>query len=580
MNARTIFDYITTEESNYILPVNILDWEWGMKDHIKTSFFYKHGRLLTGNSDNKPVKNIVKPILNLQYRTEDVDVKDIQLYIDQPDKYHLSFLVKKYHDEVFIKEFNIDEFIDNWKVQRIDYGLGLIKNVGQPAPEIIPLESLVFCDQTDILSGPIGIKHYFSPDQLQEMGKRGWGEESNGATITIQEAIVLAQEYKKDDKGVQAKTPGKYIEVYEVHGVLPESFLNDGGDPDTYIRQMQIVCFYKDEKGDKQGITLFKKKLKENPFKITKRDPVHGRACGYGGVEELFEPQVWINYSQIRMKDMLDAASKTILQTTDPSFTNRNKVSDMDNLEIAVLQEGSILSQVDTFPRNLQLFEKAVMEWENHAQQTAAANDSIMGENPNSGTPFKLQELVTQESHGLHDYRKGQYAKDLEIVYRDWILPYIAKEITKGTKFLSSLDLDEMQSVVESVVTNEANKYIKELILTGQPVNPEEVEMMKAQVREMFMKDNKKFIEILKDEMKDLPLSININVSGKQKNLSMYVDKLVNIFRQILAAPQVLENPGMAKLFNQIIEGSGLSPVDFTGMKALAQPINGQEQPN
>ena len=105
--ARDIFDYIKQEESRYQLPVNILDWEWCMKDHIKTSFFYKHGRLLTGNTDDKPVKNITKPILNLQYRTEDMDVKDIFIYADDPAKYHLSFLIKKYHDDVFIKENNL-----------------------------------------------------------------------------------------------------------------------------------------------------------------------------------------------------------------------------------------------------------------------------------------------------------------------------------------------------------------------------------------------------------------------------------------------------------------------------------------
>ena len=51
------------------------------------------------------------------------------------------------------------------------------------------------------------------------------------------------------------------------------------------------------------------------------------------------------------------------------------------------------------------------------------------------------------------------------------------------------------------------------------------------------------------------------------------LNKLVNIFRQILAAPQVLANPAMAKLFNQIIASSGLDPLDFSGLtKALPQP--------
>jgi hypothetical protein len=85
------------------------------------------------------------------------------------------------------------------------------------------------------------------------------------------------------------------------------------------------------------------------------------------------------------------------------------------------------------------------------------------------------------------------------------------------------------------------------------------------------MKDNRKFIEILKGELEDAQIMININIAGKQKNLAERVDKLVNIFRQIAVNPQVLEIPQMAKMFNQILEASGLSPIDFSMMKAPKQ---------
>jgi hypothetical protein len=226
------------------------------------------------------------------------------------------------------------------------------------------------------------------------------------------------------------------------------------------------------------------------------------------------------------------------------------------------------LSQVDTFPRNIALFEKSVAEWDAHAQQMGAANDSIMGKNPNSGTPFKLQELVTQESRGLHDFRRGKFAKDLEDIYRDWIIPYITREITKGQSFLSTLDIDEMQQISEMVIGNEANRLIREMILDGEEIRDEDLEAFKQRAKEEFMKDNRKFIEILKGELEDAQIMININIAGKQKNLAERVDKLVNIFRQISANPQVLEIPQMAKMFNQILEASGLSPIDFSMMRS------------
>jgi len=271
------------------------------------------------------------------------------------------------------------------------------------------------------------------------------------------------------------------------------------------------------------------------------------------------------------MKDMLDSASKVLLQTDDPSFAKRNKLSDMDNNEIAVVAEGKKIGQIDTYPRNINLFDKSVADWEAHAQQMGGAHDAIMGESPKSGTPFKLQELVTAEAHSLHEYRKGKLATFLDEIYRDWIIPHIAKEISKEQTFLAELDLKEMQEIVGAIATNKANTLIKKKILDGEMVSPEEVEAEKEKIKDGFMKNgNKKFIKILKNELKDTPISVRVNIVGKQAYLANRVDKLVNIFRQVISAPQVLQQAPFSDLFNQIVEASGLSPVDFSSFKAVA----------
>lgn len=566
-----IFQFIKTEEAAYVLPVPLeTDWEWGMKEHIRTSFFYKNGRLLTGNTDDKPVKNIVLYLRNLQDRAEDIDVKDIHIYVDDADTYHLSFLVKKYHDDVFIQENDLDTFFDEAKEEKNDYGGSLVKNVNQIRPEIVPLQSIAFCDQTDILSGPLGIKHFYSPDQFKEMEILGWGNKANGATATIDALIVLSRSYKVKDSQTaqQAKTPGKYIEVYEVHGNLPESFLKDDGDTEKYIPQLQIVAFYQNEKGEKQGIILFKGKEKESPFKLALRgDRIFGRALDRGGVEELFEDQVWTNYSMIRKKEMLDAASKIILKTTDATLAAKHPsgLKDLDNLELLEIEEGKDVGQLDTFPRNMTLFDRWDEELRNHAQRTAGATDPLLGESPTAGTPFRLQERVVIEGKGLHEYRKKKYARFIEEVYQDWIIPYIAKQITKGTKFLSELNSDELESIIEKIAENQANKTRNEMVLNGEI--PADKETLKQQIKESWRKrGNILPIEILKDELKNAPLKVKVSVAGN-KNLSFIIDKLTAIFREIVANPTILDDPRVAKIFNKIIEYSGFSLIDFGSYK-------------
>jgi len=576
--AKDIFDLITTEESAYqTIPVPVIeDYEWSMPLHIKTTVLYKNSQYLTGKDDNKPFKNIIRPILNLQYRAEGFDVKDIVLFVNDSEKYYMSFLVKKYFEK-WARENKLDTFIDGMVENYVDFGGALVKDVNDVKPENVPWQSVAFCDQTDVMGGPLGLKHSYSPDQLLEMASSGWGNAKNGATATLDEVITLASNQKVENSQDKKKirTPGKQIEVYEIHGMFPEEWLEDGKDDEVsetaaeekaerkYVRQLWIVTMLKNENDTKMGIVLFRGKENESIFKLILRDEIYGRALGMGGAEELFEPQVWVNYDTIRMKGMLDIASKVIFQTTDPAFANRNKTSDLDNGEILINAPETTLTQINTQPVNIVVFENAVKNWEAHAQQMGAANDSIMGEQPTSGTPFKLQELVTQEAHSLHEYRKGKLAIFLDEVFKDWIIPHIAKEITQDHEFLASLDLDELQTVADNVVTQESNNYAKEIVLRGEDYDPQKVQAYGQQIRNEFMKSSKKFISILEGELKGAPLDVEVNIAGKQKDLSGLTDKLVNVFRQIIQAPGILDDPRMAKIFNQILESSGLSPIDF-----------------
>jgi len=576
-----VFSFVTSEEAAYLLPVEVSSgYEWSMAQHVKLTLLYKSSQFETGRTEDKPFRNIMRPILNLQYRAEGFDVKDIVLYVNSAKDYYKSFLIKKYHNK-WARDNSIDTFIDDMVESYVDFGGALVKNVHDVKPEVVPLQRLAFCDQTDILSGPICEKHPYAPDQLKEMAKQGWGDENKGATITIDELITLAETAKRNKQsGRQTKTPGKYIEIYELHGMFPEWWLGDEYDQDEnkYTRQLHIVAFYQPTEGDKKGVHLYKGKEGDSIYDFIARDKIYGRALGIGGGEELFEPQVWTNYNAIRIKDMLDAASKIIFQTTDTAFAKRNKMKDLDNLEVLTTADGKRIDQVNTTPVNIRLFENSIMDWEANARTTAAATESIMGEQPASGTPFKLQELITAESHSLHEYRKGKLATFLGEIYRKQIIPHIVKKINQGQEFIAELDLDELQGVADSIVVNEANKLIKEKILGGETIEAEEVETHKQRVRDSFMKKGSKhFIKILEDELRDAPIDVFVSIVGKQKNLSAITDKLVNVWRSIIANPTILQNPATAKLFNQIIEASGLTPIDFSGF-TTPQPM-AQQQP-
>lgn len=586
-----IFSYITTEESNYENPIILPDGSsWSMKEHIRLSSLYNNSQLSTGKDDMKPVKNITRPILNLQYRSEGFDVKDIELFINEYKNYYKSFLVRKFHDK-WARQNDMDTFIDDVVESYVLFGGVLVKNVNSVRPEVVPMQSIAFCDQTNILNRPIGFKHDYTPDELLDMVDNGWGKTENGATDTIENLIEVADNSKTPNSqtGIKNKTPGKNIEVYEVHGTFPTSFLKDDLLPEEkkYTRQIQIVAFYTTKEGKRSGVILYRKENKKQQLKFLSRDKIYSRGLGFGGAEELFEAQVWTNYDMIRMKEMLDAASKIILKTTDPTFAQRHPtgLKDMDNLEVVEVQQGSDIGQMDTFPRNLALFERAAQNWESHGQQIASAGEAtIMGtKNAPSGTPFASLQLSNQEAHGTHDYRKGKIATFLSEIYRDWTIPYFVDEVTKGQEFLSELSFDELQQISEYLVQCEVEKLKNKLVLNGElPPDQQQEEIFKQKVRKEFLSGgSKRFIEIFKGEMKKAKVDVWVNITDKQKNMPVMVEKLTNIFRQVFANPQILtQYPFMAKTFNEILEASGLSPMDFAQSQLTNAPQPQQPVPS
>jgi len=578
-----IFSYVTGQEALYKVPIQLTDsWTWSMPEHIRTATLYKHSQLKNGKSEFTPVKNIVKPILNLQYRAEGFDVKDITLYIDDSKQYYKSFLVKKFHEK-WARENGIDSVIDSMVESYVDYGGALLKNVNDVKPEVVPLQSIVFCDQTDILNGPIGIKHFFSPSELMKMSSRGWGDLNRGATATLEETIILSRNTKKEEQNnTQVQTPGKYIEIYEVHGEFPKHFL--GGEySQEYSGQLHILCFYQGKDGTKTGITLFKGEEKKSPFKLIKRDQVYGRALGFGGVEELEEAQVWTNYNMIRKQDMLDAASKTLIGvkgSNTASILNGQKLKDMDNMNMVDLGLDGDMGPIDTFPRNIKLFTEEEQEWEVHAQKMGSAQEAIMGEQPPAGTPLGSVQIQQMENHSLHNYRQGKLATFWDEVEQDWILPHISREISKDQEFVTELELDELQYVVDSVVTCETNDFIKEKILSGELIKPEEVQGYEEIVRSTFKKKgNKFFFKIFKDEMKNVPIVVKTDIKGKQKNLGKAIEGINNIIRTVVqvGGPTTLAEPATWDAINQSIELSGGDPVDFSGLADAFKKI-GQQQ--
>lgn len=571
----SIYKYVKSKESEYESDeVKLGDnWNWNMREHIQMIFHLKNGVFYTGENDwMRAFKNVMRPLLRLSYWTEDIELKDVVFFIERANGRVLSFLIKKYHDEVYAREHDLDTLFDDITESDIDYGGALVQR-GKKAPEVTPLNAIAFCDQTDILGGPRAVKLTFSPDGIRRMKANGWGQESNGATITLDELATLSDNQKEALGSNETKTntvPGKSIEVYIVRGPLPEHYLLDNDNMDDWYDQVQVIAYYTAKNKKQEGVTLYRKKAAEDDQLFHASEKIHGRGLGFSDGEMLLHPQIWTNFLTIHKMNLYEAASKAVLQTDDENYADANgNLRDMENLEITTLQEGRSIGFVPTVGGdNITVLSNGVNEWFEAAQLDASAFDPILGKEQSSGTTFRGQERTVAQGRGWHDRRRGQRAKFIETIYRKIIIPDIVKEILKGQKFLATLSTEELTWMSDQLATNYANSKIKEKIFNGEVPTEEEKQLLIKTFKDGFLKNgNKRMLEILKDDFKDVEIKMGINVANKQKDLVNLSDKILSIFQFVFANPQAFQQamqiPALAKSFQDILEFSGLNQSDF-----------------
>jgi hypothetical protein len=157
-----------------------------------------------------------------------------------------------------------------------------------------------------------------------------------------------------------------------------------------------------------------------------------------------------------------------------------------------------------------------------------------------------------------------------------------------GKKFSEELSLEEVQDVAEKMSSNMVEKEKIDMILNGKIVTPEMEQMMKSTFKDNIIQGKTKayqngrgFFEVIKGELKEIPTSVFINVAGKQRNLAKEADKLSNLISIILKNPgAIAQIPGVGKVFNELLEDSGLSPIDFTQITQAPLQVPNTPAPN
>lgn len=596
---KSIYNFVAAQRDSYRSDtIEITEgYDYSQYETLRTVELYDNDKFLSGNKDDldreKPFFNIVSFRKNVATRATDLDTKDVQIQSDRITKtsYAETFLLNL-KSRNWMKLAGFAQFLNRMGATRAKYGGVLVKKTeadGELGIHVVAWLNAI-TDQVDIRNGVKIERHYYNPAQLKTDVPKNWKN--------IKEAIEAADKARKaqiaDGSAKQNKTPGAYVEVFEVHGVLPSCFLrgaegyaDDYGSEDEYERQMHVIVLDGHDKDKVEGVTLFAGIEDEDPYKYLPYEEVDGRGLGKGVIESLFEAQVWTNYSEKQKKDMLDLAAKIIFQTTDQSIAAKNVLTDLENGQIVTLTADKTLNRVDNSATSFAQFQALASDWDKQAERVSSTFNAITGETMPSGTPFRQVAILNQEAGSLFEYRREEAGIFVREIFMDWVLPFLVKQLKKDKDLTATLEPEELELVSEAVANQEADKFAKERILKGEIVTPEEKQAVYGAVKEASMQLRRRSFNGLEKLFTDWMGTVDVITTGEQKNKAAMLETMNNVigFVMKMQLPDgrnlALEDGPMRSIFLQLMETAGVSPLLLTKMQApapqaLPQPVSAE----
>lgn len=520
---------------------------------LKQIEFYSNSKYLESN-DNEPWRpffNIVNYRVNVAIRATDLDTKDINVFTEDPEYYIRSMIFNR-GVKNWMREAYFSKTLNDLNEIRVRYGGVLVKRRmenGKLFLEIPQWKNLIV-DPVDIKNGIKIQKHYLTPIEIYN--KRDVWEGVNENWEKIEK--VLKKQYGKN------ATNSDRVCVYEVEGIFEKE---DETEEEGYTLQQHFILGTHD--GNMECI-LHSEDKKETDYKYLSYDEVSGRSLGRGVVEDGLEAQIATNEAILAEKEIMDIASKTLFYT-DSDILQNNALRDTETGDFIKVGKGEQIGIFNTTPSSLPQLENIIQKWEDQYNKTASTFEAITGETMPSGTPFRAIAIQNQEAQSLFNYRKEEMGIFLNELFTDWIIPHIKKNLQKQDTLTADFDDEELEIIDEELIKLNVRDEVKKRMLNMEATTVDDYNTLKQLERERINKKLKKrrFLELPKDYFKDVEFKLDILITGEQINKSAVFETMANIMQTVAQNPQILQDPTLRKIFNKIIElsGIGISPAQL-----------------
>lgn len=558
---------------------------FSQKRQINTIEFYSNSQYINGQLDElgreKPFFNILNGICDVENAAKDLDTKDISVTSDDGNHYLESFLLSK-DIQVWMKEADFAKTLNDMRDKHTRYGSVLVKKCieKEGGEKILKLEmpewKNVMTDQVDILNSPIVEIHWMTAREIAKM------TEWNAAA----KKIVL--------NSIKGQGSTKRIPVYEMRGTFDKTVYKqctgekvNAGDEMEYSYQLYYIAGQPTDSGNTafvEGLTpLYWEDNTEKVYKYLKRKPRDGRDFGVGVIEEGEQAQIWTNDTVLKQFRAMEYTTKVIGQSASKKLKGRNLLTETDDGTILEHEENKPITALNLLPSGgLQQYQNLITQWYDQLQKTTSAYAAQRGDTPPSGTPFRLQATVLQQSSSVFDDLREEMGIFITEIFEDWIMPYLASNLNKEHILAYDFSPEELKEIDRNFATRQANEQAVQKVLSGEIVTPEDY-MEWMNLSDTFIKQTKgkRFIDIPKNFYKNLEAKVTINVTGEQRNKAAVLESLNSILVTVASNPNLMQDPVLSQIVLKIIElsGAGISPVSLTsGIETQSKQMAAQTE--
>ena len=412
-----------------------------------------------------------------------------------------------------------------------------IDGFGKTSLEAVDLTKLYF-DETvkNIIDTPVVEAHYWTESKIRARFPDKADE------------VIEKADKARDDDGNEAESLDPKYELIERWGEHKE------GDEDSkYFHYLGTgegdneVELIKDEiKIDKNGMP------KEFPYSDFHGERVPGRWQGLGVVERLYALQEQINTLVNQNNDANNIASLLLFKTNDSEVTGNI----LDEARTGQIVNSPDMQQLGIDNRFISTFINQLQSIENKANELCYINDSISGDTPPSGVPFRSLAVSTRAALSTFKYIKTSILEKMGAVLKNDIMPDLVRQFNKEDLIDIMEDDIDIRLYDQVKIEDGIKDFMKKAVREGTTIIFEE-DIAKERQRiqtQLERGGRQESIDI------DFEWGIRIDPSGESVDKNIQNAAIDGALQDMSANPAIVNTP----LYQQKLANNGIPPFRLT----------------